>query len=74
MIDYNQNLTKNRDWRSVLIALAVYPTLLYQVLILSLFDCNNREKAGLWIIHVALLPNLISPSRSLKLPRQTVHG
>lgn len=50
MIDYNQNLTKNRDWRSMLITLAFYPTLLYQVLMLSFFDCNSREKAGLWIV------------------------
>lgn len=50
MIDYNQNLTKNRDWRSMLITLAFYPTRLYQVLMLSFFDCNNRGKVGLWIV------------------------
>lgn len=46
MIDYNQNLTKNRDWRSMLITLAFYPTRLYQVLMLSFFDCKNGEKSA----------------------------
>lgn len=56
----------------MLITLAFFTQrLLYQVLILSFFDCKSW---GSLALHVALLPNLISRSHSLKLPRQTVHG
>lgn len=69
VIDYSQNLTKNRDWTSMLITLACYPAI-SAIRYYCFHSLNYRVKAqvlnsptsGSLALHLAFLPNPVSRS------------